>query len=251
MKTIEKTNEMLVADYQEYKSEQLVEEILKRNKPLIIKIAKTCMPRERQDLFYEDLIQVGYTALLDALESYDTTQTYSKFISYAGNLITWRIKREIGKIYKQSNGMGVNTVHNVFKVNKTKEFLQIELNREPTKIEVATRMDISVKDIELIEEKSLTLKSASLNQTINGEDTQLIDIIESKFNNNFQDSINSKIDMNRALCFLNENEKSYVRYFLKGFNNIEIAKEMGLSRQRIGQIKKSAFQKLKNILSER
>lgn len=245
-----KTNEELVAEYNKYKNEDILEEILKKNKPFVNKVARTCMPRERADLSYEDLIQVGFTALIDAVEGFDTEQTYSKFLSYAGNLITWRIKREIGKINKQANGMAVNSVHEIFKMNKRKEFLTVMYGKEPSNVELAHSLEISVEKLEKLIEMDKNSHTSSLNDLIytNDDEVEMIHFLDSEDWENSYDNVELKLDIKNCLKLLTESEKKYLELYLKDYNNREITEILNVSSQRGHQIKFSIFDKVKKQL---
>lgn len=250
-----KTNELLVAEYHKNKSESIMEEILRKNKPFVVRVARNCMPRERSDLNYEDLIQVGYTALIDAVKGFNTEQSYSKFLSYAGNLITWRIKREIGKVNKQANGMGVNTVHDIFKVNKKKESIIVKTGKEPSNKELAESLNISVVKLEQLLEMERYLQTKSLNQSLikdsKGDgDVELENIIESNNWDKEYTNVELKLDIKKSMEILSKSEKRYFELFLKDYDNKEIARELKITPRKGYKIKSDGLKKLKPLLGD-
>lgn len=216
--------------------------LINANLRFVISVAKQY---QHQGLVLEDLINEGNLGLMTAAQRFDATKGF-KFISYA----VWWIRQSImAAISVQSRTVRLpgNQVSNLIKLNKSRVILEHRLEREPTIDELAAEMDVSNDKIKL--SLSNSARQVSLDAPFNFfEDSSLLDTIanESPTTDHgvLVDSV--KTDIQQLLEKLPCRERTVLVMFY-GLQNTgpktlgEIADHLGLTSERIRQIKKKAI----------
>jgi len=198
----------------------------------------------------KDLINEGNIGLIKAVEKFDHTRGF-KFISYA----VWWVRQSIMQfIYEHGNmvRLPINKINVIGKVNKAVEQLYHKLDREPTVEEIQAITDFSVEDI-----KSSYMDNTrcfSIDQKINEDsDTEMIDIIPGETMEDIEGKLNGeslKHEINNVLTTLTDREIQILNmYFgLNGSKELglkEIGDSLGLTNERVRQIKELALKKLR------
>lgn len=209
-------------------------------------------------LMLEDLIQEGNLGIIKAVERFDETKGFN-FISYA----VWWIRQSIMQsAYDNGNSvrLPVNRINAINKVMRASESLSKELGREPSIREIIEYYRNSETGESELTEKDIRNAYAdsnheiSLNSTYSEESgTELHESIEgdglveleSVMN---KDSLKSEID--EVLGDLTERESTILKlYFGIGDNKemtlAEIGEKIGLTNERVRQIKEFALKKLR------
>ncbi|HEK85990.1 MAG TPA: RNA polymerase sigma factor RpoD/SigA [Candidatus Aminicenantes bacterium] len=196
-----------------------------------------------------DLINEGNLGLVEAAQRYDPSR-HVKFISYAVWWIRQAIIHALSQYAHQFN-LPQKTSDKITRMNKEIEALRKELGREPTRDEVASRLQITpeeVADLELIQEKGL-----SLSDQLGDEDNI---IVEDRVSDELAPSVEYQIIKNsieqqirEALNELDEREATVLklRFGIEGDDPMtlqEIGTRLGLTRERIRQIEQKAMSKL-------
>lgn len=202
----------------------------------------------------EDLIQEGNLGIIKAVDRFDATKGF-RFISYA----VWWIRQAIlQSAYETGSSvrLPVNRINAINKVVKATESLTKELGREPSVEEISTyyNNDLSIEDIRGTFSDSkheMSLNSpisdgfdGELHETIAGDG---LDEMESDMNKH---SMRSEID--DVLSELTDRESVILKmYFGIGdFEEMtlaEIGESIGLTNERVRQIKEFALKKLRTF----
>ncbi len=230
---------------------QALEELVKANLRFVVSVAKQY---QNKGLSFPDLINEGNLGLVKAAHKFDETRGF-KFISYA----VWWIRQSIMQALAEQVRivrLPLNRVSNINKIARAFPKLEQEFQREPTDEELAREVNITEKDASFT--NMIKLNQVSLDAPIvNTEDEySLYDILKSSNipapdDNLLSDSI--KYEINRALSKLTNREADIIR-MTYGLDNkpaltlYEISYEIGISSERVRQIKKAGMMKLKRLL---
>lgn len=225
-----------------------LEQLVKSNLRFVVSVAKQY---QNQGLSLPDLINEGNLGLMKAAQRFDETRGF-KFISYA----VWWIRQSILQALAEQSRivkLPQNRIGSINKVNKAMAELEQRFEREPTVEELSELLELASADIK--EALQSSTKHLSMDAPlVTEEDGNLYDVIGSSDsqmpdNNLIEESLRREIE--RILHSLSEIEAEVVRlYFgLNGnhpFSLEEIGEEVGLTRERVRQIKEKAIKKLKS-----
>ena len=118
-----------------------VDEVIRLNTNQVKKIAWHIYGRASHAIEIEDLMQIGFAALVNAAQQY-TRKEGATFATYA----SIRIKGDIIDHLRKASNLCRTTISMKKRYNKVITDLQSKLFREPTSEEISTAMGITVSD---------------------------------------------------------------------------------------------------------
>jgi RNA polymerase primary sigma factor len=220
--------------------------LVNSNLRFVISVAKKY---QHNGLELNDLINEGNIGLIKAVHKFDETRGF-KFISFAVWWIRQSIiqaiseKRRLVKIPSHKNAAGGKYLNAVSSLSQ-------ELERNPTKEEIAEYMDISYEDAISLEKTMLTHSSLDAKVSSDEESSSMIDLISDE-NAKTTDEVlideSLRKDTERVLGILSEKEiyiiKSLYGIGCKEVDKETIAEQLNYTPERIRQLKISAERKL-------
>ncbi len=227
--------------------EEALNLLVESNLRFVVSIAKEYQNR---GLPLEDLINEGNIGLIKAAKKFDSTRGF-RFISYA----VWWVRQAIMEaIVNQSKMVRLpfNKVWDVFKVEKTFNELRNDLGRDPSLEEVAVALGISHSDLSSIMRNFG--RDLSLDEMIGDDiDSTLMDFIPNDQSPQPDENLQVEslhVEINRVLNSLPTREGTILKLYFgigeeRPLTLSEIGDRLGLSRERVRQIKEMALIKLR------
>ena len=229
--------------------EQARDRLVSANLRFVVSVAKQY---QNQGIFLTDLINEGNMGLVKAAEKFDETRGF-KFISYA----VWWIRQSIIEALAGKSRIvrvPLNQVGIAGKVNRaTEQFVQLN-GRIPSTQELSQITGIDENTIESA--RDANSHTTSIDAPLGNEegDNSMADILTSDDTSTNSDSQLDRESMNQFINdllkeVLNEREQTIIRESF-GIGVMEksleeIADEMGMTRERIRQVKEKAIRKIK------
>jgi RNA polymerase primary sigma factor len=226
-----------------------LEKLVNANLRFVVSVAKQY---QNQGLTLNDLINEGNVGLVKAAQKFDETRGF-KFISYA----VWWIRQSIMQALAEQSRLvrlPLNKVGSLSKIRKALIQLEQEFDREPSIEELANYLDIPQREVE--QTLKLSSRHTSLDAPlIEGESSSLSDVLQND-NADFADSYlehadSLKRETERSLSTLTFRQKEIVKlYYGIGIDHPmsleDIGEELGITRERVRQIKDKAILKLRS-----
>lgn len=233
--------------------EQARKRMIRSNLRLVINIAKRYMYLGTPLL---DLIEEGNLGLMKAVDKFNYRKGF-RFSTYAA----WWIKQGITRsISEQGKLIRVPVYMNdlITKWKKKKEHLTQKLKRIPNDEEIAKRLKISKDKIEQINFWMSTTTSSLEAPISDDSEKQISDLVEDQNAQPPDAEIEHLFDKERLNSLLDimtgrEREVLDLRFGLvdaRPHTLAEVAKKLGVSRERIRQIEEAALKKLRKFVEQ-
>ena len=217
-----------------------VDEVIKSNTNLVKKIAWHIYGRASHAIEIEDLMQIGFAALVNAAHQY-TRKEGATFATYA----SIRIKGDIIDHLRKASNLCRTTISMKKRYNKVITDLQSKLFREPTSEEISKAMGISEAEFREWERAFQANSHESLDSVYDQ-----YSIWFASAENSPEELLNDKDlkeVLKQALQQLSGNEALVIQlYYVEELNVMEIAEVLDVSSGRVSQIKKSAITNLRD-----
>lgn len=233
-------------------NEQARKQMIRANLRLVINIAKRYM---HLGIPFLDLVEEGNLGLMKAVERFNHKKGF-RFSTYAA----WWIKQSITRsISEQGKMIRVPVYMNeiIAKWKKTKENLSQKMKFVPMDKVIAKKMKLSPDKIDQVN-FWLSTTTSSLEASIGDEDGQVMDLIEDTNAVSPDAEISQMMNKERVESLLeitSKREKHVLdlRFGLadgKTHTLAEVAKRLGISRERVRQIEEEAFKKLRKFAKQ-
>lgn len=202
-----------------------------------------------------DLVNEGNLGLMQALDTFDPAKG-ARFLSYA----IWYIRREINSYLNNDNLLirKTNNSKTVYKLAKIKAKFHAEHGRYPDVDEIAGILEreygMTIKD----KNDLLDISTTSISTCFDDEDSRAFENSpyfseKTATDNDYNAEIDSEHNASLSgemMSILSERERTIVKRafgigYNKAYTNAEIAEDIGMSSERVRQIKNGAIEKMK------
>lgn len=230
--------------------EEARDRLVRSNLRFVVSVAKQY---QHQGISLTDLINEGNMGLVKAAEKFDETRGF-KFISYA----VWWIRQSIMEALAVKSRLvrvPLNQMGIALKVNRATEAFMQEHGRMPSVHELSVLTDLDEEVIEAA--KDANGKATSIDAPLGNDDSDstIGDTLSSDDSDYRSDSTVDRESLNQFIQdllkeVLSDREQQIVKEsFGIGCQEKsleEIANEMGMTRERIRQVKEKAIRKIKH-----
>jgi RNA polymerase primary sigma factor len=223
-----------------------LDDLVQGNLRFVVSVARRYTGR---GLSLADLINEGNLGLIKAAERFDETRGY-RFISYA----IWWIRQSILQALSEQTRVvriPVNRAGKATKIAKATQALEQEFGRLPTTEEIAAKLEIP--ETEVLQHQAFIFRPISLDAPASEEGETTLGSLLTDDGASAPDQRVVDLDLARdlrtALAALNPREQRILRDYFgmetgEGTTLEAIGKELGLTRERVRQLKERAIRKL-------
>ncbi len=229
--------------------ERAREEFAEANLRFVVTVAKKYRNR---GMSFSELISAGNLGLMTAVDRFDATRGY-KFISYA----VWWIRQAIHQALAEDSRtvrLPLNRISLLRKIGRARQRLGDANEGEPHDEEIANALDLSITEVR--DTLASGRRAVSLDRAVfdNDEDSTLLKRLADPDQKQPDEVITRSSSQKRlemVLLDLDEREHEIVQLYF-GLDGSEpmtleqIGRRMGVTRERIRQLKERAFRRLRH-----
>ena len=228
--------------------QRALEKLTKANLRFVVSVAKQY---QNQGLSLQDLINEGNIGLIKAAQKFDETRGF-KFISYA----VWWIRQSILQALAEQSRivrLPLNQVGSVNKINNVLSKFEQENERRPSVSELAD--ELNIEEDKISEVLRVSGRQVSVDAPFqDGEENCLLDVLTNEDAPHTdspmdKESLCSELDNILSAVLKDREKKVIVMSFGIGCHEKsleEIGDLLGLTRERVRQIKEKSLRKIKN-----
>lgn len=240
----------LLREYQESQNPALRNKILNLNYGLVRKEAHHWSNQCSES--YDDLVQVGSIGLIRAIERFEVSKGRA-FSSFAIPYIRGEIQH-----YLRDKSTSVRIPRRWLelrrKASKMTRQLREEYNRQPTDLEIAEQLEISLKEWQEIKLAYENREPISLDVSVgDGEEgaVSLADLVPDPQYRSFQLAQEDAMRLQQALVDLEDRTRSILEFvFLQDLTQKEVADRLGISVVTVSRRVKKGLDSLKDSMAK-
>ncbi|HEY2702834.1 MAG TPA: SigB/SigF/SigG family RNA polymerase sigma factor [Candidatus Dormibacteraeota bacterium] len=238
----------LLAHYAAGRDEAIRDRIVELNADLVGFVARRFANRGEP---LEDLVQVGYVGLIQAIDRFDPARG-CEFGSFAAPTIMGEIRRHF-----RDRSWAVRVPRrlreNYCRAMRAKQQLTQELGHGPSVLEISERIGIAPDEVLAALEAAPARRTVSLDATPRGwpgeEERPLADRIGSEDGN--LERVETRALLGEALDHLSPRERQIMELrFVDQLPQVEVGRRMGISQMHVSRLQRAALDALRHDLGE-
>lgn len=238
-------NAELWLDYKKNKSNKAKEELIKCHMEIVKIVVGRLYTKFNSNVEYEDLISYGVVGLIDAIEKFDISKNI-KFKTYA----SIRIRGSIIDQIREIDWVPRSVRQKAKIVERAIQSLEQELNRYPTELELAEKLEIEKGKLITILNEISSFNIISLEEKIEKGVTSDIPKDEKNLPEDLFLENELKEVLRKTIEKLPEKEKMIITlYYYEELTYKEIGKILNISESRVSQIHSKAISYLKSHIN--
>lgn len=239
----------LLREYQQFASPEIRNQLVHLNFGLVRKEAHHWVNQCTES--YEDLLQVGCIGLIRAIERFDTTKG-TAFSSFAIPYIRGEIQH-----YLRDRGCSVRIPRRWQTLRQQSveitQDLRVKFNRQPTDLEIAAALDISLEEWQEIKLAHQNREPLSLDTPVRDVEegtTSLGELVPDPRYRSFQLAQEDRIRLQQALANLEKRTREVLEFvFLHDLTQKEVAERMDISVVTVSRRVKKGLDALKKLMA--
>jgi RNA polymerase primary sigma factor len=217
-------------------------------------VVSVCLEYRHRGLSLGELISAGNVGLITAAERFDETQGY-KFISYA----VWWVRQAILQTLMEQRTvrLPVNRFDLLARISKSYSSLQQRLYTDPSAGDIAADLGVTLKDVErtMLDSRASLSLDAPLDSESGHNMLQTLADPRHALDEDL-DQRQMQKHITEVLDTLSEREADILRLYFgledgEGRTLEQIGEHLGITRERVRQIKETAIQKLRHAARSR
>ncbi len=238
-------------EYRAHPSVELRNRLVERYLPLVKYNAERIWSRLPEGVDLDDLISAGVFGLMDAIDAFDLDRGV-KFETYCVPRIRGAMLDEL----RTMDWVPRLVRSKATKLEEARKTLEADLGRPPRPDELASRMQMSLVDLEKMMNEANAVSLISLNkkwyETDSYKDIREIDILEDKKAEDPTRRLQNRDLMRLVTRGLNRNERLIIiLYYYEEMTMKEIGTTLDLSESRVSQMHSSIINRLQHLLNKR
>ncbi|MGO4971907.1 sigma-70 family RNA polymerase sigma factor [[Clostridium] aminophilum] len=245
----EMTNEELFKAYHETGDQAIRQALTLRYVYIVRTVAYRTRDMYSGSMQAEDIINEGVIEIMKAIDRYDPDKD-NKFETF----ISRRIRGMVIDMIRRSDWMPRNFHKERRSIEDAREEMMRDLGRVPSDEELAERLNMDVKRIQLIQRVQNCTNVLSLDMTFYEDDESVFQVPTKDRDTMPEDSFfhgETVSELTAAIESLKDKEKMVVSlYYVEELNMNQIAEVMEISQPRVSQLHSSAIKKLKNYMQK-
>ena len=243
--------EKLWVDYKETRDPLLRNKLIERYYPLVRYIGERLLSTLPRSIELDDLTSAGFFGLMDAIDGFDLTRGI-KFKTYC----TTRVRGSILDELRSQDWVPRLVRLKANKISRAWKTLEARFGREPTEVEMAELLEISVEEFKAMSDEANPVTMYSLSDKFDDSQAdggmEKSDVIADRRTESPLECLNRRDALEVLTRNLAQKEKRIIiLYYYEGLTMKEIGRILDLTESRVCQIHSNVISRLKERIARR
>ena len=219
------------------------DKLVEGNLRLVLSVTQRFMGRGENP---DDLFQVGCIGLLKAVQNFDATKEV-RFSTYGVPMIAGEIRRYLRDNCPIRVSRSVRDL--AYRILQCKEQLLLELGKEPTMEQIASKMELPLSEV--VDAMDAVATPISLYEPVYSDGGDPLTVMDQvRDTKNTDEKWVEQIALKEAMTRLGEREKEILALrFHEGRTQMEVAKKIGISQAQVSRLEKNALGAIRKAIS--